>query len=165
MWSSRTTSRFDYSSMSKWNFSLKRLSHELPFRKTKPPLWLPGQFSVNLWMLVANTLLGLSVPSAYTRFKSLWASSCLIWEIYCLNTSASLRSFGASKAWFKGNVASPGIAKLVSSARLINAYIVICQLLELLEPIFKRSLHTFSPSLLDKVGFSFVKSSLTNRMP
>lgn len=41
--------------------------------------------------------------------------------MYCRSISAEFLSGGASKAWFNGNPASPGIAKLVSRAEFITA--------------------------------------------
>jgi hypothetical protein len=50
------------------------------------------------------------------------ASSCRTCDKYCLKASTSCLSLGASKAWFKGKLASPGIAKLVSKATFRRAY-------------------------------------------
>lgn len=65
-------------------------------------------------------LLGV-LPSAYILFSNRTASSCLICVMYCRRSSASFLSRGGSNAWFSGNVASPGMAKLVSSAVFMTA--------------------------------------------
>lgn len=89
-----------------------------PYNLTTPYKALPMNF---LLVKLSHHLLGMLVPSAYTLFNNLVASSCLICMMYCLSTSAWFRSAGASKAWFSGNPASPGTAKLVSSATFVTA--------------------------------------------
>lgn len=74
-----------------------------------------------LLVKLSQNLLG-TASSPYTRFNNLTAISWRICEMYWRRTSASCRVAGGSKAWFNGKLASPGMAKLLSSARFRTAF-------------------------------------------
>jgi len=84
--------------------------------------FLYKDFPINfLFVKLNHHLLGMFVPSAYTLFSNLAASSCRTCMRYCLSVSACVLSAGASKAWLSGKPESPGMAKLVSREMLLTA--------------------------------------------